>query len=86
LIIGLYNKQLQNKEIIAYIIIIFAIGGVYKLWQWLKTHNQKYRFAWYVGLAGIFILAWANGAIGIIGSEDNPANLLFVTIPIIIII
>ena len=66
--------------------MLLIIGGIYELWQWLKTHNKIYRFAWCIGLAGIFILAWANGAIGIIGSEDNPANLLFVTIPIVIII
>jgi hypothetical protein len=28
-------------------------------------------------LAGIFTLFWINGAVGIIGSEDNPANVLY---------
>jgi hypothetical protein len=28
-------------------------------------------------LAGCFLLVWINGAVGIIGDEDNPANLMF---------
>lgn len=39
--------------------------------------NGAYRAAVAVALATAFILVWVNGAVGIIGSEDNPANLMY---------
>ena len=43
-----------------------------------KVNNIVYRAA--VGLAVLtaFILIWVNFAVGIIGSEDNPANLMYI--------
>lgn len=41
------------------------------------TGDRAYRAAVAVAVAAAFILAWINLAVGIIGSEDNPANLLF---------
>lgn len=41
------------------------------------TSNAAYRAGVAVALATGFILVWANLAVGIIGSEDNPANLMF---------
>ena len=43
----------------------------------MKTDNTAYRFAVGVALAAAFILVWMNLAVGLIGSEDNPANLLY---------
>ncbi|HMS91159.1 MAG TPA: hypothetical protein PKC87_02985 [Candidatus Absconditabacterales bacterium] len=40
-------------------------------------HKNKYYIAWGVGLFGILFLGRINGAIGLIGSENNPANLLY---------
>ena len=40
--------------------------------------NWSYRAGAALGLAAGFLLIWANGAVGYIGSEDNPYNLLFV--------
>ncbi len=42
-----------------------------------KTGNTAYRSAVGVALAAAFILVWVNGAVGIIGSEDNDANLMY---------
>jgi len=42
-----------------------------------KTGDSAYRAAVGVALAAAFILIWVNGAVGIIGSEDNPANLMY---------
>jgi hypothetical protein len=44
----------------------------------MRTYNAAYRFAVGVALAATLILVWMNLAVGIIGSEDNPANLLYV--------
>lgn len=41
------------------------------------TSNLAYRAAVAVALAAGFLLIWLNGAVGIIGSEDNSANLMF---------
>ena len=41
------------------------------------TSNNAYRAAVGVALAAAFILVWMNLAVGIIGNEDNPANLMY---------
>ena len=41
------------------------------------TGNKAYRAAVGVALAAAFILVWMNLAVGIIGNEDNPANLMY---------
>jgi hypothetical protein len=41
-------------------------------------NRNAYRFAVGVALAAAFILFWMSLAVGLIGSEDNPANLLYV--------
>jgi hypothetical protein len=41
------------------------------------TGNILYRAAVCVAVAAAFILIWINLAVGIIGSEDNPANLMY---------
>ncbi len=41
------------------------------------TGNTAYRAAVGVAVAAAFILVWMNLAVGIIGTEDNPANLMF---------
>ena len=42
-----------------------------------KAGNTAYRAAVGVALAAAFILVWVTGAVGIIGSEDNNANLMY---------
>jgi len=42
-----------------------------------KRGDTAYRAAVGVALAAAFILVWVNGAVGIIGSEDNDANLMY---------
>jgi hypothetical protein len=57
-------------------ILLFGAGLVYELLA-RKMNSVAYRAA--VGLAVLtsVLLVWINGAVGIIGSEDNPANLLY---------
>jgi hypothetical protein len=42
-----------------------------------EASNIAYRFAVGVALAAALILIWMNLAVGLIGSEDNPANLMY---------
>ena len=41
------------------------------------TGNRAYRAAVGVAIGAAFILVWMNLAVGIIGTEDNPANLMY---------
>lgn len=56
--------------------MLAVVGGVLEL-ATRMTPNKTYRAAVAVALAAAFILVWMNGAVGIIGSEDNAANLMF---------
>lgn len=48
-----------------------------------KTYNKTYRIAFGVGLAGVLLLGWVSGAVGIIGSENNSVNLMYWAVPIV---
>jgi hypothetical protein len=50
------------------------------------TGNLAYRAAVAVALAAAFLLIWINLAVGIIGSEDNPANLMYVGVLAIVLV
>lgn len=57
--------------------LIFGTGLTYVLAA-RKRGNIAYRFAVGVALAAAFILVWMNVAVGIIGSEDDLANSMYV--------
>lgn len=42
-----------------------------------KTSDPAYRAGAGMALAGMFLIVWLTGAVGIIGSEDHAANLLY---------
>lgn len=42
-----------------------------------RSPTRDYRIAVTVAAIGAFLLVWVNGAVGIIGNEENDANLLF---------
>jgi len=45
-----------------------------------KTYTKTYRIAFGVGFAGVLLLGWVSGAVGIIGSENNSVNLIGVQV------
>jgi hypothetical protein len=55
--------------------LLFGTGLTYELVA-RKGRAFAYRAAVGVGLAAAFLLVWVNGAVGIIGNEENPANLM----------
>lgn len=63
--------------------VLFGVGLAYELIARrlsLPTGaagKTIYRVAFGVGLLGAFLLLWVNGAVGIIGNEGNPANLMY---------
>jgi hypothetical protein len=56
--------------------VLFSVGLTYELIA-RKSNALVYRVAFGLGLLGALLLFWVNGAVGIIGNEDNPANLLY---------
>ena len=56
--------------------LLVGVGVTYELVVRM-TGNTAYRVAFGVALAAAFLLIWVNGAVGIIGSEDNDANLMY---------
>lgn len=56
--------------------LVVGVGVTYELAAKF-ARNSAYRAAVAVALAATFLLIWANAAVGIIGSEDNPANLMY---------
>ena len=56
---------------------LFAvIGGLFEF-AVRTSSNGTYRLAFGLGLLGFFATIWVNLAVGIVGSEDNSANLMF---------
>ncbi|UYZ62215.1 hypothetical protein [Hymenobacter weizhouensis] len=56
--------------------LLFGTGLAYELIT-SQRGNGAYRLAAGVALATALLLVWVNLAVGLIGSEDNPANLLY---------
>ena len=56
--------------------LLIAVGLAYELVA-RRSEKTVYRVAFGVGLAGAFLLFWVNGAVGIIGNEGQPANLMY---------
>lgn len=57
--------------------LIFGTGLAYELIT-RKTGNIAYRAAIGVALAAALLLVWINLAVGLIGTEDDPANLMYI--------
>ncbi len=58
-------------------ILLFGTGLTYVLILRISD-SIAYRTAVGVALAAAFLLVWINLAVGIIGTEDNPANLMYI--------
>ena len=56
--------------------MLFGVCGLYELAAKM-TGSVAYRAAVVVAVGTAFILIWINLAVGIVGSEENPANLMY---------
>jgi hypothetical protein len=75
---------MQFTDEVAWDLVDFAVAGTLLLGTGLgfelamrKTGNTAYRAAVGVALAAALLLVWINLAVGIIGAEENPANLMY---------
>jgi hypothetical protein len=82
LLLPLIAMQFTNEvnwdetDFVVFGAMLFGACGVYELAARM-TPNFAYRAAVGVAVVAAFILIWMNLAVGIIGSEDNPANLMY---------
>lgn len=82
LLLPLVAMQFTNEvnwdetDFIVFGAMLTVACGTYELASRL-TGNRAYRAAVGVAMVAAFILVWMNLAVGIIGSEDNPANLMY---------
>ena len=57
-------------------VLLASACGAYELGAWLSG-NRAYRAGFALAILLGFLLVWINLAVGIIGGEANPANLVF---------
>ena len=82
LLLPLVAMQFTNEvnwdetDFIVFGAMLAAACGTYELAAKM-TGNTAYRAAVGVAVAAAFLLIWINLAVGIIGSEDHPANLMY---------
>ena len=60
-------------------IMLFGAAGAFDFATRLNG-SLAYRFGAAAGIGTCFLLVWVNLAVGIIGSEDNPQNLLYLAV------
>jgi len=69
-----------NWDVADFVILAAMMGSAGVVFELTvkKTGNAAYRTGIGLALVATFLLLWINGAVGIIGSEDNKANLMYV--------
>lgn len=72
-----FTPEVNWAEAGAYGVMLFAAAGSYELAVVLRKRNSAYQTAVGVALAAALLLGWVNGAVGIIGSEGQPANVMY---------
>jgi hypothetical protein len=87
-LIAMQFTQEVNWDLFDFIVagfLLFSTGAVYKLVT-RKKGNIIYKLAMAVALASGLFLVWANLAVGIIGSENNPINIIYFAVVLAAII
>lgn len=69
----------MNWGLLDFVIVGVALFGAGVLFEVLARNKggKVYRAAFIIGILGAVLLAWINGAVGIIGNENQDANMLF---------
>lgn len=57
--------------------MLLIFGGLFELAVRARGEGRRYRIGVGLALLASFLLIWINGAVGIVGNEDNPFNLAF---------
>ncbi|MCU0621091.1 MAG: hypothetical protein MUC69_06270 [Gemmatimonadales bacterium] len=65
-----------GSDFVVAALLLFGTGLTYELVA-RRSHAIAYRVAVAMAVVGALLLVWVNLAVGMIGSEDHPANLLY---------
>jgi hypothetical protein len=76
MLFGVEGSAWDAGDFVLLWVIIAAAMAAYKFVA-SKTPSRAYRVAAGVAVGTGVILMWVNEAVGLIGSEDNPANLMY---------
>lgn len=71
-----HEVRWDETDFIVFGIMLAIACGTYELAA-RATGSAAYRKAVGIALAAAFVLVWMNLAVGIIGNEDHPANLMY---------
>jgi hypothetical protein len=68
-----------------YVFAAVLFGSVGLAFEFIvrRSVTLSHRLGSAVAVIGAFLAVWVNGAVGMIGSEDNPYNLLFLCVPLL---
>ena len=64
------------SDFVFWAVMLLAACGLFEL-AMRVSRNWAYRAGAVVAIGTAFLLVWVNGAVGVIGSEGNPANLMY---------
>jgi hypothetical protein len=62
--------------------MLLAACGFYEMATRVSA-RKPYRLAAGIAVVGAFLQVWANLAVGIVGNESNPVNLMFFAVPLL---
>ncbi len=72
------QRQGNWVEVITLTVFFTAIAGLLITLIFTRKAPASFKLACALGILPVILISWINGAVGIIGAEENPANLLFV--------
>ncbi|RNC83017.1 MAG: hypothetical protein ED557_09855 [Balneola sp.] len=64
-------------------IMLFGTGITYKLISLKMSQSVQYKIATGLAVVGLLLIVWVNLAVGIIGNEENPVNLIFYAVHVV---
>ena len=70
------NFPWTTSDYVIMAVLLFGSVGIYELIA-RTSRNMAYRAGAAVSVLTAFLLVWVNLAVGVLGDEDNPANLMF---------
>ncbi len=78
-LIAMRFTQEVNWSASDFLVMGVLFGGVGLAFEFIvrRSSSGSYRFGAAIALLAAFLTIWVNGAVGMIGDEDNPLNLMF---------
>ena len=74
--IGNNGVDWTGSDFVVFGAMLLLACGTFELGAWL-SRDRAYRAAFGIAVVAGFLMTWVNLAVGIIGSENNLANLVF---------